>query len=78
MKLKKGTIKTVSWRLNVPQGLPERYQLIASVAGVPVDQLVTHVLDDWTRKNRSLLMDDSMPARLKSLISMESTSKQSK
>ncbi len=47
MKLKKNTVKTVSWRIEVPEGLPERYRLIASVAKVSVDCLIAHILEEW-------------------------------
>ena len=73
MKLKKGA-KMEQWRINVTQGLPEQYRLISSISGVSVDRLVSYVLDEWVLNNRQLLMDASMPARLKKLISKDSTS----
>lgn len=76
MKFNKGTAKTVSWQLKLPEGLVERFRLIASVGGVSVDHLIAYILEDWTHKNRSLLMDDSLPTRLKNLMSGESITKQ--
>ena len=72
MKLKKGA-KMEQWWINVAQGLTEQYRLISSISGVSIDRLVSYVLDEWVRNNRQLLMDASMPASLKKLISKDST-----
>ena len=78
MNSKKKKVNMVPWRVKVYQGLPERYRLIADVAGVPVDQLVSYVLEDWTKKHKTLLLDENMPARLKKLIAGDSGSEPSK
>ncbi len=63
------TGKMVTWKVVVPESTQDRYRLIASLGGVPADRLVTYVLDDWTRKNRSLLAEDNLTARLKGMVS---------
>ena len=70
------SVKKVWWRIKVPQKLMERYQLIASFSNVSVDNLVSHVLEDWAKRNKTLLMDESLPARLKILLSADVVSKE--
>lgn len=62
MNSKKKKVNMVPWRVKVYHGLPERYRLIADVAEVPVDWLVSYVLEHWTKKHKTLLMDENIPA----------------
>lgn len=78
MGFKKGATKPISWQVKVPRGLVDRIRLIANVSGVTDDSLVTFILQEWTHRNKTLLLDDSLWVRLKKLMSGVSTTEQLK
>lgn len=65
---KKEKNKSIVWGLRMPIAVRSRWQIIAGLIGIPCNRLVLFILKDWANKNQNLLLDETLRARLASMI----------
>ncbi len=53
----KEPIRTIIWGIRVPEKVKVRWLMLAAIMGIPVNRLVTYVLQDWVQHNADILTD---------------------
>jgi hypothetical protein len=60
----KKAIKTTVWGIRVPEKVKMRWSMLAAIMRVPTNRLILFVLQDWTRQNADILLDNQTRNKL--------------